>query len=151
MDIFLILLTILGIVTAVIMATITYFSKTNFIFKMISLPFIFIFMFSIAFYIKQELGRPVLSTPTKIELIHFEIMDSGESIVFWSNDKDGPRLYKIPYNRDVAKKMQEAMDKKEEQQGIKIEGVLKSDEKNGFEQTFEYETTFKDTTTNYTK
>lgn len=150
MDIFLIIIGIIGTVTAVMMAVTVYFSNTNFILKMVTLPLIIILMVAIGYYINKELGRPVNYKPEKFELVYFEVTDGGESIVFWSNDENGARLYRIPYDRDTAKKMQEAMEEKEQTQGLKVKGEFKGEGQNG-EQTFTYETEFEDSSQNYTK
>lgn len=152
MDTFLMIISTLGVITAVIMAITVYYSNINFIIKMFALPLIFVLMTLVGYYIHIELGRPVNKKPMEFELVHFEVMDSGNSIVIWVNEDNRPRLYKFPYDRDTAKKLKEALDKKNSQKGMKVEGKFVEVEKpGGVEQTFEYNTTFQDKSQNYTK
>ena len=104
----------------------------------------------VGYYISKELGRPVNYQPEEFELVYFEVQEAGAVIVIWTNDDEGSRLYRFPYNREVAKKMQEAMKKKNQQKGAKIKGRLVR-EATGQEPTFEYETDFQTTSENYTK
>ena len=58
-------------------------------------------------------GAPIEQFPKDDwNYVHHEIMDGGDNIYIWANyTEKGNRLYKIEYDRETAKKLQEAKNK----------------------------------------
>jgi hypothetical protein len=110
---------------------------------LVTLPLLILLFLNIAVYTYENMGRPLNKFPdSEFDLYHFEIVNGGENVIIWVDD-DGSRLYKIPYNREQVKKLKEAMEKKNQQEGIRVKGKFKTNDKNG-SNSFEYETTFKE-------
>ena len=58
-------------------------------------------------------GAPIEQFPKDDwNYVHHEIMDGGDNIYIWANYTErGNRLYKIEYDRETAKKLQQAKNK----------------------------------------
>lgn len=100
----------LGILGALAITFLVYWSKAHTAFKMLTLVSLLVLgTFSINFYYKM-LGAPVPIHPgEEFFLVHY-IVTPDEKILIWVyyQENDGHRLHVIPYDRETAKALEEA-------------------------------------------
>jgi len=103
-----IILLILGFITSLIIAYFSYKSELSSIIKLMSLPLIIIYFGVAGIYYYNNLGAPIERTPPlKVNYQHHII--EGDYIIVWMYDTEtGHRLYKIDYDRETAKALEEA-------------------------------------------
>jgi hypothetical protein len=112
----------LAVCLCVYLAALMYYSNASFIFKLIGLPAMSVFLIGIIYLLIVKAGAPINQFPKdNWNYVHHEIMDAGENIYIWTHYKEkGNRLYKIKYDREIAKKLQQAKNKT--QSGIQQAG-----------------------------
>lgn len=102
-----------SVIFAIGMSYLAYASYLNGFLKLIALPIaLAITVSSIKLYY-ESLGKPnSFGLPEKAEYIAHRITNQDEIVVWLITEKQGDRLYIIPYNRENAKKLQEAEEAK---------------------------------------
>ena len=140
----------LGFVTTLLMAYYSYRSSLPNFVKLLSLPLIIVY-FGVAGYLYNDaLGAPIKKgLALEFRYLHHTI--KGDCLLIWAyTDERGNRLYKLPYNRETAKALEEA--KKKQQEGAEI--TLKGDKEpkeNGYRVQWRVEETRPATTDGETK
>lgn len=116
-----------SIVMCFFVAMLTYYSYAHWIYKLKALPLaIFVVIFGILILL-EERGKPLEQYPEgEFNLVH-NIIEKDEKenpwIYFWAYTKsDGHKLYKIPYDRETAKKLEEIQ--AEQEKGSPVSGVF---------------------------
>ena len=106
----------LAVLLCIYLAVLMYYSNASFIFKLIGLPGMSIFLVGLIYLLIIKAGAPIEQFPKDgWNYVHHEIMDGGDNIYIWANYTErGNRLYKIEYDRETAKKLQQAKNKLEE-------------------------------------
>lgn len=119
----------LAVFLCIFLAFLIYYSNASFILKLIGLPATIIFLISLVYLLIIKAGAPIENFPKgEWNYIHHQIMDGGENIYIWAHYIDkGNRLYKIKYDREAAKKLQQAKNKS--QSGVPQSGKFTSDRK----------------------
>ena len=111
----------LGGLSIVFVAFLVYYLQAPTVIKVVAMSLLILCgIFSERHY-RSVLGAPIeMRPPDGFLYVWHEITNYGE-IVIWANvDGLGNRLYKIPYDRETAKALEEAGQSKEE--GIPVEG-----------------------------
>ena len=104
-----------GFVLMLLIAFLCYASKLNFVIKLITLPLFFLFSGLVTYNYIDNLGKPIeRPLPEKFDYQHHRIVDSETIYVWLSTKEKGDLLYIISYDRETAKKLEEA---KEQQEG----------------------------------
>jgi len=117
-----IILLILGFMTSLIIAYFSYKSELSNIVKLLSLPLIIVYFGVAGIYYYNNLGAPIERMPPLTINYQHHIID-GEYIIVWLHDeKTGHRLYKIEYDRDTAKALEEAKKMQEAGARPKLKG-----------------------------
>ena len=103
----------LAVLLCMYLAVLMYYSNASFIFKLIGLPGMSFFLVGLTYLLIIKAGAPIEQFPKDDwNYVHHEIMDGGDNIYIWANyTKKGNRLYKIEYDRETAKKLQQAKNK----------------------------------------
>lgn len=116
----------LAVVLCVYLASLMYYSNASFIFKLIGLPTMSVFLIGLIYLLIVKAGAPIEDFPKDDwNYVHHEIMDGGDNIYIWANyTEKGNRLYKIKYDREVAKKLQQAKNK--QQSGVPQAGKFEN-------------------------
>lgn len=101
-------------ITCVYTAGLIYYSNALFTLKLIALPLQLAFFIFISYQLILLAGAPINSQPKgKFNYVHHEITDQGSTIILWMyTPQKGHRLYKMPYDREQAKKLADAQDSK---------------------------------------
>lgn len=97
-------------ITCIYTASLIYYSNASFGLKLIALPTQLAFFIFISYQLILLAGAPINQEPNgKFSYIHHEITDQGNTILLWMYQQErGHRLYKMPYDREKAKKLTEA-------------------------------------------
>ena len=103
----------LAVSLCIYLAVLMYYSNASFVFKLVGLPTMSIFLVGLIYLLIIKAGAPIEQFPKdNWNYIHHEIMDGGDNIYIWANyTEKGNRLYKIEYDRETAKKLQQAKNK----------------------------------------
>ena len=103
----------LAVLLCIYLAVLMYYSNASFIFKLVGLPTMSVFLIGLVYLLIIKAGAPIEQFPKDDwNYVHHEIMDGGDNIYIWANyTKKGNRLYKIEYDRETAKKLQQAKNK----------------------------------------
>ena len=103
----------LAVLLCIYLAVLMYYSNASFIFKLIGLPGMSVFLIGLIYLLIIKAGAPIEQFPKDgWNYVHHEIMDGGDNIYIWANYTErGNRLYKIEYDRETAKKLQQAKNK----------------------------------------
>ena len=112
-------------VLCIYLAVLMYYSNASFIFKLVGLPTMSVFLIGLVYLLIIKAGAPIEQFPKdNWNYVHHEIMDGGDNIYIWAHYTErGNRLYKIEYDRETAKKLQEAKNKS--QSGTPQSGAFK--------------------------
>lgn len=124
------------ILLCILVALLMYWSTAPFLIKLLTLPFTISFSLFIVWQMISLMGSPLKRFPIgEFTYIHHEPLNGGKAIALWvwSERFEDFRLYLFPYDRDTAKKLQKARQKKQE--GKPTRGKFKSNKetKNGQE------------------
>ena len=114
----------LAVSLCIYLAVLMYYSNASFILKLVGLPTMSIFLIGLIYLLIIKAGAPIEQFPKdNWDYVHHEIMDGGDNIYIWAHyTEKGNRLYKIEYNREIAKKLQKAKNKS--QGGIPQSGAF---------------------------
>jgi len=116
---------VLAIFLCIFLAILVYHSTAPFILKLLSLPSCAVFLIFLIYLLVIMAGAPVKEYPKDDwQYIHHEIMlvDEEKTIFIWTYNDVGNRLHQIPYDREIAKKLEKA----------------KNSQRNGFAQTGQF-------------
>lgn len=121
-------LVIVGVFTALVIAFLSYWSKSHWSLKAVALPlFLILGLLSFEYYV-DNLGAPIQTRPSGEHQYIYHIVTVKPSIMIWTwQPERGSRLYEYPYERNEAKELQEQKEKKE---GGEEGGILKFDTDN---------------------
>jgi len=99
----------LVVLFAITIAFLTYRSDSHWSLKSVVLPiFLIIALLGYEHYV-DHLGKPLLEKPKGDYEYHHHVVTSESNIIAWVRNRDGEhRLYKFPYNREDAKKLEKA-------------------------------------------
>ena len=102
-----------AVLLCIYLAVLMYYSNASFILKLVGLPTMSIFLIGLIYLLIIKAGAPIEQFPKdNWDYVHHEIMDGGDNIYIWANyTEKGNRLYKIEYDRETAKKLQQAKNK----------------------------------------
>jgi len=101
-------------ITCIYTASLIYYSNASFILKLIALPTQLAFFIFMSYQLILLAGAPINDEPNgKFNYVHHEITDKGNTILLWMHTSErGHRLYKLPYDREKAKKLEQAKNSK---------------------------------------
>ena len=119
-----------AILLCVIMAVLIYFSTAPFVIKLVTFPAVIFLCVAQLIYLGIIAGAPINGFPKgEWEYSAHKLEDKGETIVLWAwiENYEDYRHYRMPYNRQNAKKLNEA--KIKAQMGQKVKGRF--NKKNG--------------------
>lgn len=136
----------LGGLSVILVAFLVYYSQAPTLIKLLAMSLLVCFGILSERHYRSVLGAPIeMRPPDGFLYVWHEITNYGE-IVIWANvDGLGHRLYKIPYDRETAKSLEEAGQSKEE--GVPVEGQFIQDA----DGDGSYELEFSETPTNETQ
>lgn len=119
----------LGFVISLVVAFFGYKSELSNIIKLLALPLTIVYFGVAGFYYYENLGAPIERTPPlKVDYQHHTV--EGDYILVWLYQEErGHRLYKIEYDRDTAKALEEAKKMKETGAKPKLSGAKGKGEK----------------------
>lgn len=119
-------ITIIGIISAILLAFLVYWSKAHWIIKSLVLIGLLIKgMLAFVFY-QHMLGAPILGYPSyEFQYVH-HIVTADEEIILWVYDIEKEhRLYLMPYDRESAIELEKARQGTEN--GIPMVGEFETD------------------------
>ena len=122
-------LMIAAIAMCFLVAMMTYHSNANWFFKLTALPTsIFVVVFSIMILLEQR-GKALEELPPndfyRVHHINIEENEIAFTYIWAYTENTGHKLYKIPYNRDTAKQLEEM--EKQQQAGHEVTGKFVTD------------------------
>jgi len=118
-----------AIILCILIATLSYYSKLDFVLKLVTLPFSVFFIATFIYWTVNNIGTPQHGYPKEeFKYIH-HTMKGNETIYLWIYEEkfEDHRLYEFPYDREIAKKLTEA--KSDIQKGIEVSGKVKANPK----------------------
>ena len=99
------------IIICLIFSIIIYYSKTNFAFKLIALPFTVAFFIFLVNTLYEIMGAPLEGfPPDEFDYIHHRAINQGEQILLWVSVDNKDRLYIFDYNRENMKELEKAQE-----------------------------------------
>ena len=103
----------LGFVISLAIAFFSYKSELSNIIKLLALPLTIVYFLVAGVYYYESLGAPIERTPP-LEVGYQHHTVEGDYILVWLYHEDkGHKLYKIEYDRDTAKALEEAKEMRE--------------------------------------
>ena len=110
------------VIICLIFSIIIYYSKTNFIFKLIVLPFTVAFFIFLVNILYDIMGAPLEGfPPDEFNYIHHRAINRGEQILLWVNVDNKDRLYIFDYNREDMKELEKAREQAQEQHAVPMQ------------------------------
>jgi hypothetical protein len=101
----------LGLLVCFFMALLMYTSAAPFLIKLVAMPTAVVYLVMCLYLIVILSGAPIKSEPKGVwTYVHHEVV--GETIVLWAywGEDNRHRLYEFDYDREKAKKLNEAKD-----------------------------------------
>jgi hypothetical protein len=117
------------VLLCVLVALLMYWSTAPFLVKLITLPFTIVFSLFIIWQMILMAGAPIKAFPEgEFSYVHHENLNGGKAIALWAwtEQHQDFRLFLFPYDRETAKKLQKAQQKRK--QGRKINGKFKKNQ-----------------------
>lgn len=99
-----------GLLVCCVVAYLLYYSRAHWIVKMMSLPLVIVLTTTMVYTAFDRMGAPIENYPEgKFSYVFHSVSSDGKLIYIWVETKErGNRLHAIPYNRETAKKLEEA-------------------------------------------
>ena len=132
----------LSILLSFFVAMMTYYSNAHTFYKLVSLPTAIVTLILSVLLFLDLRGKPLEEYPDDFKLVHMVNVQDEEGMLwtlFWAyTKKDGHRLYKIPYDREIQKKMNQ-LKEQQEGGGVPVTGDFEKNEEGRPELQIEHE------------